>query len=325
MSNLKNLKLEELKKMASQMNIKGRSSMNKEELLKVVKKNIKKGGIPPTELKIITKGRRQDMYPWENHNINIAYDPNEERQILEELGRIIGLRKVADTYELFTQKGNKKYLVSVRKGNNIDISSSGGNVLLIEDNISNKTHPIGYVGFEIIKTPSLLRTMGSMVGIRKPLKHNLNSLEYNYINNQGQPRRGQIVTTIPEDIYDELFVRHLSPVPALAPVVAPVLGQAMAPVVAPALPFNLSRHSTFLASNSNEVLQNNRNGNSCAICMEKLSAKHPTNPNGSNNTSTSFSGVSKLRCGHKFHKECMEDLTQRGGRECPLCRARINI
>ncbi len=318
MSNLKNVKLEELRKMASQMKIEGRSKMNKEELLKVVKKNIKKGGVVPDELSIITKGRREVLFPYENRG-SIGYDPNEEREIIKNLGRIIGLEKVGNLFKIFSEKNRKIYLVKLKKGHGLD-TNIHNNHLYITDNIevtgipsSNET---GFVFYQIIKKPSMLRSLGSRMGIRAPLVHNLTTNEYTYKNNQGRNQRSRIVRNIPEDILNDLFRPIFNPpVHHPAPIYQP-------PVPAPG--FNLSRHSTFLASNSNEVQQNNRNGNECPICIDKLSAKHPKNPNGSNNMSTTYTGVVKLRCGHKLHKECIEEWVRHGRRDCPLCRARIN-
>ena len=209
MSNLKNVKLEELRKMASQMKIEGRSKMNKEELLKVVKKNIKKGGVLPTELSIITKGIRHQSYENENHH-HSEYDPNEEIEIKKKLGRIIGFQKIGNIFKLFTEKKSKIYLVQFIKGTNIDITTNvinNTNHLYITENINIPYNYLGrgYLNTQIIKEPSILRSIGSRIGIRPPIKHNLTTNEYIYKNYSLQNQRGQIVRTIPENFIEELL------------------------------------------------------------------------------------------------------------------------
>ena len=56
-----------------------------------------------------------------------------------------------------------------------------------------------------------------------------------------------------------------------------------------------------------QIYANLEKTNECAICHELLTTK-----------------VRTLECGHRFHKECIEQSLRAGFNSCPLCRTHIS-
>ena len=49
---------------------------------------------------------------------------------------------------------------------------------------------------------------------------------------------------------------------------------------------------------------------SCSICL---------------NPARKTRGVKDLKCGHRFHKKCINDWMEKGGNTCPMCRHNIDV
>ena len=58
-----------------------------------------------------------------------------------------------------------------------------------------------------------------------------------------------------------------------------------------------------------------KNGRNCHLhCNEPESCSICLNP------ARKTRGVKDLRCGHRFHKKCIDEWSVRGGNTCPMCR-----
>jgi hypothetical protein len=53
----------------------------------------------------------------------------------------------------------------------------------------------------------------------------------------------------------------------------------------------------------------NNETESCSICL---------------NPARKTRGVKDLRCGHRFHKKCINEWVEKGGNTCPMCRKSID-
>jgi len=62
-----------------------------------------------------------------------------------------------------------------------------------------------------------------------------------------------------------------------------------------------------------------KNGRNCHLhCNEPESCSICLNP------ARKTRGVKDLRCGHRFHKKCIDEWSVRGGNTCPMCRKTID-
>lgn len=62
-----------------------------------------------------------------------------------------------------------------------------------------------------------------------------------------------------------------------------------------------------------------KNGPNCHLhCNEPESCSICLNP------ARKTRGVKDLRCGHRFHKKCINEWSNRGGNTCPMCRKTID-
>ncbi len=137
MKDLKNLSLEELKKMASKNKIEGRSKMNKEELIKNLKKNNMKGGmvnydlVKNIEVKVrdsLSNGPLVELW---------KYDPQSD-PIMRPFGFVDGIGHLAIFNEIVPHYFHQFEHANNRKNDVIHI-----NVITTSNNINMSLSPRG--------------------------------------------------------------------------------------------------------------------------------------------------------------------------------------